>query len=90
MLADVHLSTPVPGTKLVSTQRYSTAYENFAFHYASKTDPDSRTAAFYWGYLVGVLPMALILRRFPLAKSLSFFIFVRDMHSRMHAISNGL
>jgi hypothetical protein len=36
-----------------------------------------RTAAFYWGYLVGVIPMALILRRFPLAKTLSFLIFVR-------------
>jgi hypothetical protein len=36
-----------------------------------------RTAAFYWGYLVGVIPMALILRRFPLAKTLSVLIFVR-------------
>jgi hypothetical protein len=26
MLADLHLSTPVPGTNLVSTKRYSTAY----------------------------------------------------------------
>jgi hypothetical protein len=37
----------------------------------------SRTAAFYWGYLIGVLPIALLLRRLPVAKTLSCFIFVR-------------
>jgi hypothetical protein len=37
----------------------------------------SRTAAFYWGYIVGVLPIALLLQRFPVAKALSFLIFVR-------------
>jgi hypothetical protein len=35
-----------------------------------------RTAAFYWGYIVAVLPIALILQRFPIAKALSFLIFV--------------
>jgi hypothetical protein len=76
MLADVHLSTPVPGTKLVSTKRYSTACvpiidPDFSCNYI-----DYRTAAFYWGYLIGVLPMALTLRRLPPAKTLSFFILV--------------
>ncbi|GJE90152.1 hypothetical protein PsYK624_062770 [Phanerochaete sordida] len=59
MLNDLHLTTPVPGTNLVSTQRYSTA-----------------TAAFYWGYIVGVLPIALVLQRLPVAKALSLLIFI--------------
>ncbi|EKM54882.1 uncharacterized protein PHACADRAFT_96377 [Phanerochaete carnosa HHB-10118-sp] len=59
MLDDMHLTTPVPGTDLISTQRYSTA-----------------TAAFYWGYIVGVLPIALVLQRLPVAKALSLLIFI--------------
>ncbi|PSR72625.1 hypothetical protein PHLCEN_2v11509 [Hermanssonia centrifuga] len=59
MLADLDLTTPVPGTNQVSTARYSTA-----------------TAAFYWGYIIGVLPIALVLQRFPVAKALSFLIFL--------------
>ncbi|EJT96617.1 MFS general substrate transporter [Dacryopinax primogenitus] len=34
------------------------------------------TAAFYWGYIVGVLPIALLLQRLPVAKALSTLIFV--------------
>ncbi|EIN12276.1 MFS general substrate transporter [Punctularia strigosozonata HHB-11173 SS5] len=59
MLADLDLTTPVPGTTKVSTQRYSNA-----------------TAAFYWGYMVGVLPMSLLLQRFPVAKTLGLLIFL--------------
>lgn len=59
MLDDLHLATPVLGTALVSTKRYSTA-----------------TAAFYWGYIVGVLPIALSLQRVPVAKALSVIIFI--------------
>ncbi|KAK0240682.1 major facilitator superfamily domain-containing protein [Armillaria nabsnona] len=33
-------------------------------------------AAFYYGYIVGVLPIALILQRVPLVKTLSAFIFL--------------
>lgn len=35
-----------------------------------------RTAAFYWGYIVGVLPIALLIQRLPVAKALSALIFV--------------
>ena len=35
-----------------------------------------RTAAFYWGYIIGVLPIALVLQRLPLAKALSILIFI--------------
>ncbi|KZT50799.1 MFS general substrate transporter [Calocera cornea HHB12733] len=34
------------------------------------------TAAFYWGYIIGVLPIALLLQRLPVAKALSALIFV--------------
>jgi hypothetical protein len=83
MLADLHLSTPVPGTNLVSTKRYSTAYVHsssliyFLLAYILITHIENRTAAFYWGYLIGVLPIAFLLRRLPVAKTLSCFIFVR-------------
>lgn len=34
------------------------------------------TAAFYWGYIIGVLPFALILQRFRVAKTLSFLVLL--------------
>ncbi|TNY20536.1 MFS general substrate transporter [Rhodotorula diobovata] len=34
------------------------------------------SSAFYWGYIVAVLPFALLLQRFPLAKTLSACIFL--------------
>ncbi|KAK4051674.1 hypothetical protein OIO90_004624 [Microbotryomycetes sp. JL221] len=33
------------------------------------------SAAFYWGYIVAVLPLALVLQRLPVAKALSTLIF---------------
>lgn len=33
-------------------------------------------AAFYYGYIVSVLPIALILQRLPIVKTLAAFIFV--------------
>ena len=79
MLDDLHLTTPVPGTNLVSTQRYSTAYAHLLISILTLPANTAlyRTAAFYWGYIVGVLPIALVLQRFPLAKALSLLIFVR-------------
>ena len=41
MLNDLHLTTPVPGTNLVSTQRYSTAYAPLSFSRASLYSPIS-------------------------------------------------
>jgi hypothetical protein len=82
MLTDLHLSTPVPGTKLVSTKRYFTAYVHsyslvhFSLTYTLIIHIVNRTAAFYWGYLIGVLPIALHLRRLPVAKIPSCFIFL--------------
>ncbi|KPV72311.1 uncharacterized protein RHOBADRAFT_18147 [Rhodotorula graminis WP1] len=34
------------------------------------------SSAFYWGYIIAVLPFALLLQRFPLAKTLSICIFL--------------
>ncbi|KAI0083981.1 MFS general substrate transporter [Irpex rosettiformis] len=34
------------------------------------------SAAFYWGYIIGVLPIALILQRLPVVKALSALIFL--------------
>ncbi|KAL8286127.1 hypothetical protein RQP46_004615 [Phenoliferia psychrophenolica] len=34
------------------------------------------SSAFYWGYIIAVLPMALMLQRLPLARTLSLLIFL--------------
>ena len=59
MLADLDLETAIPNTDPV---RFSTQRYSTA------------TAAFYWGYIIGVLPIALVLQRLPLAKTLSLLI----------------
>jgi hypothetical protein len=82
MLVDLYLCTSFPETNLVSTKRYSTAYAHLSILYFISTctlinHVVNRTAAFYWGYLIGVLPIALLLRRLPVVKTLSCFILVR-------------
>lgn len=61
MLADLGLEIPIPNTH---PQQFSTHRYSTA------------TASFYWGYIIGVLPIALVLQRFPLAKALSMLIFI--------------
>lgn len=42
----------------------------------STTRYSTATAAFYYGYCVAVLPLALALQRFPVAKTLSLLVFL--------------
>jgi hypothetical protein len=82
MLVNLHLSRSFPETNPVSTKWYSTAYARFSISYFISTcklinHVVNRTGAFYWGYLIGVLPIALLLRRLPVVKTLSCFILVR-------------
>ncbi|KAI0818858.1 MFS general substrate transporter [Irpex lacteus] len=42
----------------------------------SSTRYSTASAAFYWGYIIGVLPIALILQRLPVVKALSALIFL--------------
>jgi hypothetical protein len=78
MIEDLHLETPIPGTNTMSSQRYSTACVNLIllFVLASSGSHPLSAAAFYWGYLVGVLPIALILQRAPVSKALGTLLFV--------------
>jgi len=51
----------------------------------STTRYSTANAAFYWGYIVGVLPLALVLQRVPLGKTLGALITiwcVREMCPR--------
>ncbi|KAF8990131.1 MFS general substrate transporter [Hymenopellis radicata] len=46
-------------------------------------------AAFYYGYIVGVLPIALLLQRLPLVKALSAFIFVWGVVCMLTVVVTG-
>ncbi|KAI0685496.1 MFS general substrate transporter [Cytidiella melzeri] len=47
------------------------------------------SAAFYWGYIVGVLPIALILQRLPVVKALSALIFLWGLIVMLTVVVTG-